>query len=110
MPIVGKLGRAATLCFRIDNLKTAAPCEDQCAKLITVILFQHTLLGNLLLPGMHGGSNDASLESAATISLVDAMDQSNPPRTINHSAVSEVGPAQRPLSYWGRDKICPAGG
>jgi len=92
--IVGKLDRAATLCFCIDYLKTVAPCEDQCAKLITVILFQHTLLGNLLLPGMHGGSNDASLESAATISLVDAMDQSNPPRTINHSAVSEVGPAQ----------------
>jgi len=107
---VGKLGRAATLCFRIDYLKTVAPCEDQCAKLITVILFQHTLLGNLLLPGMHGGSNGTSLESAAIISLVGSIDQSNPPRTINHSAVSEVGPVQKPLSYWGRDKICPAGG
>ena len=110
MPIVGELGRAATLCFRIDYLKIVTPCEDQCAKLITVILFQHTLLGNLLLPGMHGGSNGTSLESAAIISLVGSIDQSNPPRTINHSAVSEVGPVQKPLSYWGRDKICPTGG
>ena len=91
VPIVCRLGRTATLCFRIDYLKTVAPCEDQCAKLIIVILFQHMLFGNPLLPGMHGGSRGALLESTTTISLIGAMDQSKPPRIINHSVVSETG-------------------
>ena len=91
VPIVGRLGRTATLCFRIDYLKTVAPCEDQCAKLIIVILFRHMLFGNPLLPGMHGGPRGALLESTTTISLIGAMDQSKPPRIINYSVVSETG-------------------
>ena len=42
VPIVCRLGRTATFCFRIDYLKTVAPCEDQCAKLIIVILFRQS--------------------------------------------------------------------
>ena len=74
VPIVGRLGRIAILCFHIDNPKTVAPCEDQCAKLIIVILFRHMLFGNPLLPGVHGGPRGAMLENATTISLNGAMD------------------------------------
>ena len=91
MPIMGRLGRTATYCFRIDYLKTVAPCEDQFAKLIIVILFQHMLFGDPLLPGMHGGSSGVLLESITTISLTGAMDQSKPPRIINHNDVYETG-------------------
>ena len=74
VPIVWRLDRTATPCFRIDYLKTVAPCEDQCAKLIIVILFQRMLFGDPLLPGMHGGSSGVLLESITTISLTGAMD------------------------------------
>ena len=88
---MSRLGCTATLCFRIDYLKTVGPYEDQCAKLIIVILFQRVLFDNPQLPGMHGGSRGALLESTTTISLIGTMDQSKPPRIINHSVVSETG-------------------
>ena len=53
------------------------------------------LFGNPLLPDMHGGSRGALLESTTKISLIGVMDQSKPPRIINHSDVYETGTAAK---------------
>jgi uncharacterized protein (TIGR00369 family) len=41
------------------------------------------LIGNPMLPALHGGVTGALLECAATISLIGAMDEAKLPRIIN---------------------------
>ncbi|MFP6709648.1 MAG: PaaI family thioesterase [Alphaproteobacteria bacterium] len=57
--------------------------ECQGAALITILPFQQMLIGNAILPGLHGGVTGALLECAATISLIGAMDEPKLPRIIN---------------------------
>ncbi|MDP6873460.1 MAG: PaaI family thioesterase [Alphaproteobacteria bacterium] len=52
-------------------------------ELITVMPFQDMLIGNPLLPALHGGTTGALLESAAMISLIGAMDTPRLPKIIN---------------------------
>ncbi len=52
-------------------------------ELITIMPFQDMLIGNPVLPALHGGTTGALLESAAMISLIGAMDEVRLPRIIN---------------------------
>ena len=52
-------------------------------ELITVMPFQDMLIGNPMLPALHGGITGAFLESAAMISLIGAMATPKLPKTIN---------------------------
>ena len=45
--------------------------------------FQDVLIGNPLLPALHGGVTGALLESAAMISLIGAMDTPRLPKIVN---------------------------
>ena len=65
--------------FRWLGLKA----ERQGAELITILPFQQMLIGNPMLPALHGGVTGALLECAATISLIGAMDEPKLPRIIN---------------------------
>ena len=55
--------------FRWLGLKA----ERRGGELITILPFQDMLIGNPMLPALHGGVTGALLESAATISLIGAM-------------------------------------
>ena len=57
--------------------------DRQGDELITVMPFQKMLIGNPMLPALHGGTTGALLESAAMISLIGAQDQSTLPKIIN---------------------------
>ncbi|MDA1097490.1 MAG: PaaI family thioesterase [Proteobacteria bacterium] len=57
--------------------------DRQCEELITVMPFQDMLIGNPMLPALHGGITGAFLESAAMISLIGAMATPKLPRIIN---------------------------
>lgn len=52
-------------------------------ELITVLPFQDMLIGNPVLPALHGGVTGAFLESAALMSLMAQMQTSQVPKTIN---------------------------
>ncbi|MDP6343284.1 MAG: PaaI family thioesterase [Alphaproteobacteria bacterium] len=54
--------------------------EDE---LVTILPFQDMLVGNPLLPALHGGVTGAFLESAAMISLIGAMETVKLPKIIN---------------------------
>ena len=60
--------------------------DRQGDELITVMPFQKMLIGNPMLPALHGGTTGALLESAAMISLIGAQDQSTLPKIINITA------------------------
>ncbi len=57
--------------------------DRQGEELITVMPFQDMLIGNPMLPALHGGITGAFLESAALISLIGAMATPKLPKTIN---------------------------
>ena len=57
--------------------------EQQGDELITVMPFQDMLIGNPMLPALHGGVTGALLESAAMISLIGATDTPRLPKIIN---------------------------
>ncbi len=57
--------------------------DRQGDELITVLPFQDMLIGNPLLPALHGGVTGALLESAAMISLIGAMDTPRLPKIVN---------------------------
>jgi acyl-coenzyme A thioesterase PaaI-like protein len=57
--------------------------DRQGEELITVLPFQDMLIGNPLLPALHGGVTGALLESAAMISLIGAMDTPRLPKIVN---------------------------
>ncbi len=52
-------------------------------ELVTILPFQDMLIGNPMLPALHGGITGALLESAAMISLIGAMEKPKLPRIIN---------------------------
>lgn len=70
---------AAVPYFRWLGLKA----ERRGAELITILPFKEMLIGNPMLPALHGGVTGALLECAATISLIGAMDEAKLPRIIN---------------------------
>jgi len=57
--------------------------DRQDGELITVMPFQDMLIGNPLVPALHGGITGAFLESAAMISLIGAMATPKLPKIIN---------------------------
>ena len=57
--------------------------DRQGDELITALPFQDMLIGNPLLPALHGGVTGALLESAAMISLIGAMDTPRLPKIVN---------------------------
>ena len=57
--------------------------ERQGDELITVMPYQEMLIGNPMLPALHGGITGALLESAAMISLIGAMATPKLPKIIN---------------------------
>lgn len=56
---------------------------EQGSEIITILPFQDMLIGNPMLPALHGGVTGALLESAAMVSLIGTMKQPNLPRIIN---------------------------
>lgn len=52
-------------------------------ELITVLPFQDMLIGNPVLPALHGGVTGAFLESAALMSLMAQLQATQVPKTIN---------------------------
>jgi uncharacterized protein (TIGR00369 family) len=59
--------------FRWLGLKA----ERRGDELITILPFQDMLIGNPMLPALHGGVTGALLECAATISLIGAIDDTS---------------------------------
>jgi len=57
--------------------------EQRDGELISVLPFQEMLIGNPMLPALHGGVTGAFLESAAIISLMATLDTPKMPKTIN---------------------------
>ena len=57
--------------------------DRQGDELITVMPLQEMLIGNPMLPALHGGTTGALLESAAMISLIGAQDEPKLPKIIN---------------------------
>ena len=57
--------------------------EQREGEVISVMPFAEMLIGNPMLPALHGGVTGAFLESAAIISLMAAMDTPKLPKTIN---------------------------
>lgn len=53
------------------------------AGLLSVMPFSHQLIGNPMLPAIHGGVTGAFLENAAIITLIAEMDTLALPKTIN---------------------------
>ena len=51
--------------------------------MITVLPFQDMLIGNPMLPALHGGVTGAFLESAAIMSLMARMQTNQVPKIIN---------------------------
>ena len=52
-------------------------------ELLTVMPYQEMLIGNPMLPALHGGTIGAFLESAAMVSLIGAMATPKLPKIIN---------------------------
>ncbi|MBT3536664.1 MAG: PaaI family thioesterase [Rhodospirillaceae bacterium] len=65
--------------FRWLNLRAERLGDE----LITTMPYQDMLIGNPVLPALHGGVTGALLESAAMISLIGAMEEPILPRIIN---------------------------
>lgn len=57
--------------------------EARDGELISILPFQDMLIGNPMLPALHGGVTGSFLESAAIISLMAAMPTPALPKTIN---------------------------
>lgn len=57
--------------------------DRQGEELITIMPFQEMLIGNPMLPALHGGTTGAFLESAAMISLIGAMATPKLPKIIS---------------------------
>ncbi len=57
--------------------------DRQDDELVTVMPFQDMLIGNPMVPALHGGITGAFLESAAMISLIGAMATPKLPKIIN---------------------------
>jgi uncharacterized protein (TIGR00369 family) len=70
---------AAVPYFRWLGLRVERRGEE----LITLMPFQDMLIGNPMLPALHGGITGALLESAAMISLIGAMATPKLPKIIN---------------------------
>ncbi|NQV58911.1 MAG: PaaI family thioesterase [Alphaproteobacteria bacterium] len=73
-PLVAAVPYFRWLGLRIDR---------QGEELITIMPFQDMLIGNPMLPALHGGTTGAFLESAAMISLIGAMATPKMPKIIN---------------------------
>ncbi len=73
-PLVAAVPYFRWLGLRIDR---------QGEELITVMPFQEMLIGNPMLPALHGGITGAFLESAAMISLIGTMATPELPKIIN---------------------------
>ena len=70
---------AAVPYFRWLGLRVERRGEE----LITLMPFEDMLIGNPMLPALHGGITGALLESAAMISLIGAMATPKLPKIIN---------------------------
>ena len=57
--------------------------DRQGEELLTVMPYQEMLIGNPMLPALHGGTIGAFLESAAMVSLIGAMATPKLPKIIN---------------------------
>lgn len=57
--------------------------EQRDGEILTVMPFADMLVGNPMLPALHGGVTGAFIESAAIISLMATLDTPKLPKTIN---------------------------